>query len=177
MDTSLSDGLQLLKLAILVETNVALNIMVSHQNENLDIGLCDVRGHVNVRGSVPGASVSFASVRAIARKFLFLKKLVVHCEVDMGTSDANDVVDLIGSMRYKTLDVCEIEFPLPMHIPVDSLGPLLINQGMNVFMNWVDRPRRHDGPLWTYSTLGRTHSIEVGYDLRDNRVKVQLMQR
>lgn len=174
VDTSLSDGLQILKLAILMKTDVTLNLMVSHRNENLDIGLSDVRGHVHVRASVPGASVSFASVKAIARNFLFFKSLVVHCEMDMGTSDADDVVDMIRIMCISsTFDVSEVEFPLPVQIPVDSLGPLLINHGTTMGTNWVDRPRRHDGPLWRYRYSGRTFSTSVTYDLRDNRINVQ----
>lgn len=176
VDTSLSDGRQLLKLAILMDTNVTLNIMVSNQNENLDSGLSDVRGHVNVRASVAGASVSFASLDAIANKFLNFKKIVVHCEVDMGTSGANDVAQMIENMRYQTLDVSEIEFPLPAQIPVDSIGPLLINLGATFLATWVDRPRRHDGPVWKVRLGSRTYTTSVGYDLRDNRITVQSRQ-
>lgn len=177
VNTSLEDDRQALKLAILVETSVTLNIMVNHPNENLDVGLGDVRGHVHVRASVPGASVSFASVRDIANKILRVTKLVIHCDIEMGTLGADDVVRLLNRVRYRTIGVTELEFPLPVGIPVESLGPLLIDLGVILGVNWVDRPRRHDGPIWRDAlSLSATRFVAVGYDLRDNRVNVRIQR-
>lgn len=173
VDTTNDDDVKVLKLAMFVKSSITMNIMVSQQSEDLDASLKKLNGIIHVRapasGANTGATVSFQSVRQIAAYFGSRRKLIIHCPVDMAGFNANSVVHLINIAQYTTLSEFEYEFPLPLTIPVRSLGPLLIASTQG----WVNRPRRHDGPVFDTPNV----RVEVAYDLGENRILVRSLDK
>ncbi|CAM9101271.1 unnamed protein product, partial [Sphacelaria rigidula] len=168
LDTAKDDDMKILKLAVFVRTSVTINNTVNQPSENLDESMSNLRSIIHVRapegGDNTGATVSFVSFRRIAQDFGKRRKLVIHCPVDMTGFGADNVVAMISGARFTTLNTFEYEFPLPLTIPVKSLGPLLIAS----YPGWVDRPRRHDGPIFD----NNHERVEVNYDLTRNRICV-----
>lgn len=175
VDTSNNDDMQILKLSILMHSSVTINIAVSQSNEDLDPGLGQLGGIIHVRGNADGGSISFESLDRILREFhREIKKLVVHCPVDMTGYNLDDVTDMINSSW--TMESIEYEFDLPVTIPVRSVGLELVRTPHQSGFNWIDRPRRNDGPTLktTYVTgpITISREWELTYDSRLNRLTV-----
>ena len=100
-----------------------------------------------------------------------LKKLVVHGPLDMTGRTVEDVASAIDLAVYP--QNAEIEFGLPVAFGVQQVGQALLN---NYPASWVDRPRRHNGPIRKYSRNSDDMFVDIftalSYDLQRNRITI-----
>ncbi|CAM9588224.1 unnamed protein product [Ectocarpus sp. 13 AM-2016] len=172
VDSSKDDDLEIFKLAVLVESGVTINVGVHRPRQVLDPGIEVLGGivHVRANANAPGASVRFSSFANIIRTKFQFKKMVVHCPLDTTGLTVGDVATAINRAKYPT--DAEIEFGLPVAFGVQAVGQALPNN----FPAWVDRPRRHNGPIRKRSNsivgIVLNHSTALSYDLQRNRITI-----
>lgn len=172
IDTSNNDDLEIFKLAVLVTTDVTINIGVHQPRQALDQDIEVLRGIVQVcaNAATPGASVSFNSFADIIRSKIQFTKMVVHCPVDTTGFNVVSVASVINNANYPTN--AEIEFGLPVAIGVQSVGQVLVNN----FPTWEERPRRHNGPIRkksrSDSDMVLHYSTALSYDIQENRITI-----
>ncbi|AAK14437.1 unnamed protein product [Ectocarpus sp. 4 AP-2014] len=172
VDLSKDDDLEIFKLAVLVTTDVTINVGVHQPRQVLDPGIEVLQGivHVRANANAPGASVRFSSFADIIRTKFQFKKMVVHCPLDMTGLIVADVATVINDATYTT--DAEIEFGLPAAVGVQAVGQALLNN----FPRWVDRRRRHLGPIRKQrahsSDKVMHYSTALSYDLQRNRITI-----
>lgn len=173
VDSSKDDDLEIFKLAVLVKTRVTINVGVHRSRQLLDPGIEELTGivHVRANANAPGASVEFGSFADIIRTRFQFKKMVVHCPLDTPGLTVFGVAAALHNSGYPTN--AEIEFGLPVAIGVEEVGQLLMNLGGPA---WVDRPRRHSGPIRKTSTSIMNTvvhgSTALDYDFPQNRITI-----
>lgn len=172
VDSSNSDDLEIFKLAVLMTTHVTINVGVHQPSQVLDPDTQELRGivHVRANANAPEASVIFSSFAVIISSKFQFKKMVVHCLLDTTGLTVVDVATAINNIAY--IKEAEIEFGLPVAIGVQAVGQALLDN----FPRWIDRPRRHNGPIWKDSRSSADMILHLStaltYDLQHNRITI-----
>lgn len=168
LDTSRAGDVQLQDFALLVRTSAPLEISINRPNEMLHPYLRRVGGTIRVRAAFNTvATLSFASLRNLVTQSGMRASVIIDCPVNMGGHGVHDVANMIITSARAIMHDIEYEFDVPFAIPVRDVGQQIL--AIDASGRWVDRPRRHNGPMYDY---GRSRTV-VSYDIQRNRIFVQ----
>ena len=167
VDTSTSDGRQLIDFAISMSTDTPIRLELHQPNQILPENISHLRGRVTVDvGGTGVGSLNFTSLRDIVQNGSTLRNLSIDCAVDIpAAQDEHHVAAMIYNFQsWESAINFQFSFPLPQRIPVQSVGQVLAG-----FNGWSARPGPEEGPIREHEDGEQTSTT---FDLARNRIIV-----